>query len=95
MTKLEAHIKDFHVVRDEEDEIIYYRFRFGNCDEFATTFKSFKAKIALEDRTPNPDANWLWEVKATKMNRIILRDTFDNFEQCLDIVESQMRLFGI
>jgi hypothetical protein len=92
-THMEANIKDFHL-KYEGDKIVAWRFRFGDCESFADTLNEFKRRIPLEERIPNPDAAWLWEVKATQLNRNALDQIFDNFEMCLQTAESQMRLFG-
>ena len=89
---MEANIKDFHI-KYEGDEIVAWRFRFGHCEDFNDALTQFKKRIPMIERNPNPDAAWLWEVKATQLNRNALGQIFDNFEECLQIAESQMRLF--
>lgn len=92
MTHMVAEIKDFTLVR-QADEIIAYRFRFAKCEDFADAMKNLKT-IPLAERRPEPDKAWLWEIKATPANFRILDGTFDNFHQCFDYANSQLKLWG-
>jgi hypothetical protein len=89
---MDAEMLDFQLVREDE-EIVAFQFRFGQCEDWTITFGNFKGMIPLEDRTPYKERNWLWEVKDTPYNRQALSEIFDNFEQCLDIATRQMRMF--
>lgn len=93
MTRLEARIVDFAVVRDADRKIAWWRFRFGRCEDFAETMGAFKDAIVWTERTPDPERAWLWEVRATPANRRALGDIFDNFEECLQLVERQIEMF--
>lgn len=93
MTHLEANLKDFHLKRDHK-KISAYRFRFGHCEDFSDALNQFKKRIDLPDRTPYPEAEWLWEVKANPQNRNALSQIFDNFEESITAAESQMELWG-
>lgn len=95
MTRLEANINDFHVKENAEGKIETYRFRFGKCDDFHETMQEFKKRIPFDERRPNPDSAWLWDIKATPLNRRILGEIFDNFEMSLQAYESQMKMFGL
>lgn len=94
MTRLEAELKDFTIRQNAENEIIAWRFRFGYCEDWNETFQEFKTRIHFNDRTPSPELDWLWEIKATPLNRMVMADIFDNFESSLQLAESQLRLFG-
>ena len=93
MTRLEARVVDFAVVRDGDRKITGWLFRFGRCEDFAETMEAFKDSIAWADRTPNPERAWLWAVLATPANRGALGEIFDNFEECLQLVERQIEMF--
>ena len=92
MTHMEANIKDFNL-RYEGDQVAGWRFRFGYCESFHDTLMEFKKRIPMNERIPNPDAAWLWEIRPTQLNRNALGQIFDNFEECLQTAESQMRLW--
>lgn len=92
MTRLEANVKDFHLDR-QGNAVKAYRFRFGHCEDFADALQQFKRRIPLEERIPQPESAWLWEVTATPQNRNALAQIFDNFEECVTIAEAQLRLW--
>jgi len=89
---MSAQIVDFQLVY-EGDDITAYRFRFGKCDDFAATIATFKGQIHMAERTPYPQRDWMWEVKATPHNRAVLESLFENFELSLERAMAQMPLF--
>lgn len=92
MTKLFAEIMDFKLIY-EGDEIVAYQFRFGKCDNWTETFGNFKGMIQMQNRTPYPEKNWLWEVKHTAQTRKVMAHLFDNFENCWQTAASQLKMF--
>lgn len=94
MTRLEARLVDFELVRWPDGRDRFYRFRFGRCDDFGEALEQFKACVTLAERRPQPDNRWLWEVDATPANRRELAVLFDNFEAEYETAASQLRMFG-
>ena len=93
MTHMEANIKDFKLVKDEDGQVIAWEFRFGKCEDWNITFGDFKGMIQMQDRSANKEKNWLWQVKAAPHTRRVMEHIFDNFIECLTIAESQLVMF--
>ncbi len=93
MTRLLANVNDFKLIALNGEDRTYY-FRFGHCEDFHVSFALFKQKISPMDRKTLPEKNWLWEVKASPHNYMVLADLFDNFAAEYEAAKSQLTLFG-
>ena len=92
-----------HVVRDfrQDYEPPFERWWFSigvkgcapgeEADEWALALDEFKAAIPAQARTWHPSIK-RWRVIATDANERRMAETFDNFESCLLMARSQMRL---
>lgn len=90
---MSAFVNDFSVKNGKNGEPVFYYFRFGRCDDFTKTLERFKLAIPASKRVPQPDKNWLWRVDVDDQTTRSLCRIFVNFEECLEIVARQLRMF--
>ncbi len=94
---IEHVVRDFR--RDYEPPFERWWFSIGvrgcppgeESEEWSLTLDEFKAAIPAQARTWHPSIK-RWCVIATEANERRMREVFDNFDSCLAIVRSQLRL---
>ena len=84
-----ATLRELKIIENDAHQDLYFRIRFGACDDFQEALTTFKANVPFRERTYSGNE---WTVRATPWNERALSMLFDNWVELYEAQKFHLRL---